>query len=161
MKKILYPGSFDPITYGHMNIIEQACDLFDEVVIAVMNNPRKRYMFNTKERVELISKLYKDNPQIKIVSSEGATIDVAMENECRAIVRGLRTLSDFEYEIQMTQVNKQISNNMINTIGLFAEHDYENISSSMVKEIIEINKDVSSYIHPIVEQAMRNKLSNQ
>lgn len=159
MKKVLYPGSFDPITYGHMNIVEQACDLFDEVIIAVMNNPRKTGLFTTEEKVKIISELYKDNKQIKVVSSDGATIDVAIENGCRAIVRGLRSMSDFEFEMQMTQVNKQISNNMINTIGLFAEHIYENISSSMVKEVMDINKDVSSYIHPIVEEAMKKKLN--
>lgn len=157
MIKVLYPGSFDPITYGHMNIIEQACDLFDEIVISVMHNPRKVGMFTPTERVELISELYKDNPKIKVVTSEGATIDVALENNCKAIIRGLRTLTDFEYEIHMSQINKQISQNRINTISLFAEHDFENISSSMVKEILDIKKDISYYVPPLIEEAMQKK----
>lgn len=159
MIRVLYPGSFDPITYGHINIIEQTCDLFDEIIVAVMHNPRKSGMFTPDERVKLIADLYKNNPKIKVVSSDGATIDLALENNCKAIIRGLRTLTDFEYEIQMAQINKQISQNMINTISLFAEHDYENISSSMVKEILYLNKDVSRYVPTSVEQAMKDKLS--
>ena len=159
MIRVLYPGSFDPITYGHINIIEQTCDLFDEIIVAVMHNPRKSGMFTPDERVKLIADLYKNNPKIKVVSSDGATIDLALENDCIAIIRGLRTLTDFEYEIQMAQINKQISQNMINTISLFAEHDYENISSSMVKEILYLNKDVSRYVPASVEQAMKDKLS--
>ena len=159
MIRVLYPGSFDPITYGHINIIEQTCDLFDEIIVAVMHNPRKSGMFTPDERVKLIADLYKNNPKIKVVSSDGATIDLALENNCKAIIRGLRTLTDFEYEIQMAQINKQISQNMINTISLFAEHDYENISASMVKEILYLNKDVSRYVPASVEQAMKDKLS--
>lgn len=159
MIRVLYPGSFDPITYGHINIIEQTCDLFDEIIVAVMHNPRKSGMFTPDERVKLIADLYKNNPKIKVVSSDGATIDLALENNCKAIIRGLRTLTDFEYEIQMAQINKQISQDMINTISLFAEHDYENISSSMVKEILYLNKDVSRYVPASVEQAMKDKLS--
>ena len=95
MIRVLYPGSFDPITYGHINIIEQTCDLFDEIIVAVMHNPRKSGMFTPDERVKLIADLYKNNPKIKVVSSDGATIDLALENNCKAIIRGLRTLTDF------------------------------------------------------------------
>lgn len=157
MLKVLYPGSFDPITYGHMNIIEQACDLFDEIVIAVMVNSQKKTMFSAEERVNLISELYKDNPKIKVVSSDGATIDLALNCGCKSIIRGLRTLTDFEYEIQMSQINKQISNNKINTISLFAEKQLENISSSMVKEILRIDKDISLYVPKIIENALKEK----
>lgn len=159
MIRVLYPGSFDPITFGHMNIIEQSCDLFDEVIVAVMHNPRKTGMFTPEERVKLIYDLYKDNPKIKVVSSLGATIDLAMEYDCKAIVRGLRSLSDFEYEIQLSQINKQLSENRVNTISLFAENNFENISSSMVKEILELGKDVSDYVHPSVQEAMKQKLN--
>ncbi len=157
MIKVLYPGSFDPITYGHMNIIEQACDLFDEVVVAVMYNSQKTAMFSAQERVNLIAELYKNNPKITVVSASGATIDLALKCDCRAIIRGLRSLSDFEYEIQMSQINKQLSDHKINTISLFAESNLENISSSMVKEILSIDKDISEYVHPIVREAMVEK----
>ena len=158
MIKVLYPGSFDPITYGHMNIIEQACNLFDEIVVAVMYNSRKTGMFSIEERVYLIDELYKDNPKVKVVYDTGATIDLAIKCNCNAIVRGLRTLSDFEYEIQMSQINKQLSENKINTISLFAESNLENVSSSMVKEILGLNKDISHYVPTLVEKAMKQKL---
>lgn len=158
MIKVLYPGSFDPITYGHMNIIEQACNLFDEVVVAIMYNSRKTSMFSVEERVDFIVELYKNNPKVKVVSDTGATIDLALKCNCNAIVRGLRTLSDFEYEIQMSQINKQLSNNKVNTISLFAESNLENVSSSMVKEILSLNKDISNYVPPIVKRAMKQKL---
>lgn len=160
MIKVLYPGSFDPITYGHINIIEQACNLFDEVVVAVMYNSRKSGMFSTEERVKLIDELYKNNPKVKVVTDAGATIDLALKCGCNAIVRGLRTLSDFEYEIQMSQINKQLSDHKVNTISLFAESNLENVSSSMVKEILSLDKDISGYVHPIVEKAMKEKISN-
>lgn len=159
MIKVLYPGSFDPITYGHMNIIEQACNLFDEVVVAVMYNSRKTGMFSIDERVKLIDELYKDNPKVKVVSDAGATIDLALKCGCNAIVRGLRTLSDFEYEIQMSQINKQLSEHKVNTISLFAESNLENVSSSMVKEILSLDKDISGYVHPVVEKAMKKKFN--
>lgn len=159
MIKVLYPGSFDPITFGHMNIIEQSADLFDEVIIAVMHNSKKTCMFSLQERVELISQLYQDNPKIKVVSSLGATIDLAIQHDCKAIVRGLRSLSDFEYEIQLSQINKQLSDNKINTISLFADNNYEHISSSMVKEILELGKDISGYVHPIIQNAMKEKMT--
>lgn len=159
MMKVLYPGSFDPITFGHMNIIEQSCDLFDEVIIAVMHNSQKNSMFTLEERVELICNLYKNNPKVKVVSSSGATVDLAIQYDCKAIVRGLRSLSDFEYEIQLCQINKQLSKNKINTISLFADNNFENISSSMVKEILSLGKDVSEYVHPSVKEAMQKKLN--
>ncbi len=158
MIKVLYPGSFDPITYGHINIIEQACNLFDEIVVAVMYNSRKSTMFSIEERVKLIEELYKTNSKVSVVSYAGATIDLALQYNCNAIVRGLRTLSDFEYEIQMSQINKQLSENKINTISLFAESNLENVSSSMVKEILSLDKDISNYVPPLVEKAMNGKL---
>ncbi len=158
MIKVLYPGSFDPITYGHMNIIEQACNLFDEVVVAIMYNSRKTSMFSVEERISLIEDLYKDNPKVKVVSDTGATIDLALKCGCNVIIRGLRTLSDFEYEIQMSQINKQLSQNKVNTISLFAESNLENVSSSMVKEILSLNKDISNYVPEIVKKAMMQKL---
>ena len=157
MIKVLYPGSFDPITFGHMNIIEQSCDLFDEVIVAVMYNSQKIGMFTADERVKLIQNLYKSNPKVKVISSLGATIDLAIEQDCKAIVRGLRSLSDFEYEIQLSQINKQLGKGKVKTISLFAENNLENISSSMVKEILRLNKDVSDYVDPSVQKAMKEK----
>ena len=155
MTKVLYPGSFDPITKGHMNIIEQASDLYYEVIIAVMQNPsNKNGLFTLEERMELIKELYKNMNNVRVVSSSGATVDVALLYECKAIVRGLRSFSDYDYEVQLQQMNKDISNNKINTICLFTDREYQFLSSSMVKEVFNLNKDILSYVDPIVEKRM-------
>lgn len=153
--KVLYPGSFDPITKGHMNIIEQASKLFDEVVVAVLKNPKKNSgMFSIEERVSIIEELYERLDNIRVISAEGAAIDVAILNECGAIVRGLRSLTDFDYEVQMQQINKELSDGKINTVCLFADKEYQFISSSMVKEVFGLGKDVSRYVDPLVENKM-------
>ena len=158
MTRVLYTGSFDPITKGHMNIIEQASKLFDEVVVAILVNPNKKnYLFTMEERLEIIQKLYEKMNNIKVISAQGAAVDIAILNECKAIVRGLRSLSDYDYEVQLQQVNKDISNGEINTICLFADKDYQFISSSVVKEVFALDKDISKYVPPIVEEKMKKK----
>lgn len=155
MSKVLYPGSFDPITKGHMNIIDQASNLFDEVIVAILINPSKKTsMFTNEERLEIIKEIYKNNNKVKVVSGTGAAVDIAILNECKAIIRGLRGLSDYDYEVQLAQVNKDISNNKVNTVCLFADKDYQFISSSMVKEVFNLNKDIDKYIDPIVKEKM-------
>ena len=156
--RVLYPGSFDPITKGHMNIIEQASELFDEVVVAVMQNPSKREgMFTLEERMEIIKELYHRMNNIKVIAATGAAVDVAMLNECKAIIRGLRSLSDYDYEVQLQQINKDISNNKVNTVCLFADKDYQFISSSMVKEVFKLDKDISNYVDSVVQKQMIKK----
>lgn len=154
-KRVLYPGSFDPITKGHMNIVNQASELFDEVVIAVMQNPLKKNSFFTlEERVEIIKELYQKVNNVKVILGSGAAVDVALINECKAIIRGLRSLSDYDYKVQLQQMNMEISNNKINTICLFADKDYQFVSSSMVKEVFSLDKDISKYVDPIVMEKM-------
>ena len=158
MTKVLYPGSFDPMTKGHMNIVEQASKLFDEVIIAVMQNPaKKNAFFSTEERIELIKELYKKANNIKVVAASGATVDVAILHDCQAIIRGLRSLTDFDYEVQMQQINKEISGGKVNTVCLFADKDYQFVSSSMVKEVFSLGKDISPYVDPIVQDRMTLK----
>ena len=155
MTKVLYPGSFDPMTKGHMNIVEQASDLFDEVIIAVMQNPLKKSgLFTLEERIEIIKELYKKMNNIKVIVGSGAAVDVAILNECKAIIRGLRSLSDYDYEVGLQQINKEMSDNKINTICLFADKEYQFVSSSMVKEILNLDKDISRYVDPIVREKM-------
>ncbi len=154
MTRVLYPGSFDPITKGHMNIVEQASELFDEVIIAILQNPRKTPMFTSQERLEMISELYKHYDNIKVVIGTGAAVDIAILHECKAIVRGLRSLTDYDYEVQMQQINKDISNNQVNTICLFADKEYQFISSSVVKEVFSLGKDVSSYVDESIERKL-------
>ena len=155
MTKVLYPGSFDPMTKGHMNIVEQASDLFDEVIIAVMQNPLKKSgLFTLEERMEIIKELYQTMNNVRVISGSGAAVDVALLNECKAIIRGLRSLSDYDYEVQLQQMNKEISNNKVNTICLFADKEYQFVSSSMVKEVLNLDKDISRYVDPIVRERM-------
>ena len=161
MTKVLYPGSFDPMTKGHMNIVEQASDLFDEVIIAVMQNPLKKSgLFTLEERMEIIKELYQRMNNVKVISASGAAVDVALLNECKAIIRGLRSLSDYDYEVQLQQMNKEISNNKVNTICLFADKEYQFVSSSMVKEVLNLDKDISRYVDPIVRERMLVKKRN-
>lgn len=158
MTKVLYPGSFDPLTKGHMSIISQASELFDEVVIAVMQNVNKSTcFFNLDERLELIRQLYKNYDKIKVIKGSGAATDIAILNECKVIIRGLRGLTDFDYEIGLANINKQISNNSINTVCLFASSEYQFVSSSTVKEVFNLGKDISRYVDPIVIDAMKRK----
>ena len=155
MTKVLYPGSFDPMTKGHMNIVEQASDLFDEVIIAVMQNPLKKSgLFTLEERMEIIKELYQRMNNVRVISGSGAAVDVALLNECKAIIRGLRSLSDYDYEVGMQQINKEISNGSVNTVCLFADKEYQFVSSSMVKEVFSLGKDISRYVAPDVRKQM-------
>lgn len=157
MRRVLYTGSFDPITKGHMDIINQACTLFDEVVVGVLVNNKKTPLFSVEERLEMIKELYKDNNQVYVISDTKAAIDVALENNCIAIIRGLRSLTDFDYEIGMSNINKQLSDNKINTVCLFADKEYQYISSSMVKEVFNLDKDISLYVDDYVKGKMKVK----
>ena len=155
MTRVLYPGSFDPITKGHMNIIEQASELFDEVVVAVLQNPLKKSgYFTLEERLEILIELYKRLDNVKIVTGNGAAVDIASLYECKAIIRGLRSLSDYDYEVQLQQINKDISNNEVNTVCLFADKEYQFISSSVVKEVFNLDKDISKYVDPYVAKKL-------
>lgn len=111
--------------------------------------------------MELIKKIYKTCQNIQVITGTGAAVDIATLYECKAIIRGLRGLTDFDYEIGMAGINKEISNNQVNTICLFADNNYQNISSSMVKTVLSINKPISKYVDPIVEQAMIRKLQKR
>ena len=155
MMKVLYPGSFDPITKGHMNIIEQATQLFDEVIIAILQNPiKKKSFFTLEERLEILNELYCNNPKVKLITSLETSTDLALEYDCKALIRGIRSITDFEYEIQLAQINRDISNDQVNTICLFADPRLQTVSSSIVKEVFYLNKSISKYVNPIVEEKM-------
>lgn len=158
MTRVIYPGSFDPLTKGHMNIIEQSANLFDEVIIAVLKNESKKENFFTiEERINMIKKIYKDNKKIKVITGL-ATIDLALENNCNAIIRGLRSITDFDYEIGLKEINYKLSNKKINTICLFADNKYNYISSSIVKELFRLNKNIEEYVSPIIKKRMEEKI---
>lgn len=155
MTSVLYPGSFDPITKGHMNIISQVSELFDEVIVAVLQNPLKiNGMFSIEERVAMIQYLYEKYQKVKVVTGSGATADLALLYDCKAIIRGLRSFSDYDYEVSLSQINKDISNGRVNTICLFADQEYQFVSSSAVKQVFSLDKDISKYVDHYVQKQM-------
>lgn len=161
MTKVIVPGSFDPITLGHQNIIEQACYLFDEVIIAILSNPNKHSSFFTiEECMEVVKQLYDKINKIKIVTFNGALVDLAILNECKLIIRGLRGLSDLDYEIQLAQVNNDLSNNRVRTMCLFPDIQYQYLSSSMVKGVNVLDKNIERYVDPLVYQKILTKRRN-
>tara|TARA_Y100000996_G_C22425953_1_gene603501 strand:+ start:248 stop:700 length:453 start_codon:yes stop_codon:yes gene_type:complete len=144
MRRIVFPGSFDPITNGHHDILNRAIPLFDEIVIAVGINIEKSYMFPVKKRIEFINSIYKDEKKIKIKSYKGLTVDFCLKNNISYILRGLRNPSDFEFEKNMAHTNNSMSK--IETIFLLTSIENSFISSSLVREIIKNGGDYSSFI---------------
>lgn len=158
MTKGLYPGSFDPITKGHMDIIKQACDLFDEVIVAIMQNPNKgNGFFTIEERYDLVCEICKKINKVKVIIGSGATVDVALLNDCKVIIRGLRSLSDYDDEVQLCQTNKEISQGKINTVCFFADVNYQFVSSSKVRNVFALDKDISMYVEPEIQKRMIKK----
>ena len=154
--KVLYAGSFDPITKGHMGIINEAKEMFDEVVVAVLiNNMKKNYLFSIKERVELIKKIYKNEEKVRVVESDLCAVDVAKYYKCGALVRGIRGAQDIDYELTLAKVNNEISDNNLKTICLFGDFDYQHVSSTIVREVYKLGKSVSNYVDPVVDQALK------
>ncbi len=161
MKKALYPGSFDPITYGHMDVVDQALKIFDKLIIAVMVNSSKHQgMFSLEERKELIQDIYKDNPNVEVilVDHKVAAVDVALQNACYTMVRGLRDLTDFAAEKQLAEINLIIGEQKVNTVALFANPKNTTISSTSVKELFSLGKSIDSFVHPKVKAAIENKI---
>ncbi len=158
-KKIaVYPGSFDPITFGHLDIINRALKIFDEVIIAVARNERKSPMFTIEERVNLIQSVLKDNERVKVDTFDGLLVDYVRSRKAQAIVRGLRAISDFEYELQMAQINRGISRD-VETVFLMTSVFYSFLSSSIVKEVHSLNGPVDGLVPPLVKKALDAKLN--
>lgn len=138
------PGSFDPITYGHLDIIERASSLYDEVVVAVMINHSKKSLFTVEERIALIEDVCRKFSNVRVDSWHGLLVDFCKKNEIPAIVKGLRAVSDFEYELQMSQMNHQLAG--VETVFISTSPQYSYLSSSLVKEIATYGGDVSAYV---------------
>lgn len=157
-KIAVVPGSFDPITNGHLDIIRRAADVFDLVYVAVLNNSSKNPLFSIDERMALISEVTKDLPNIRIESSSGLLIDYARAKKAKAIVRGLRAISDFEYEMQITSMNKFLDES-IETFFIMTKNQYSFLSSSIVKEVAQYGGTVSGLVPLHVEQELMKKFN--
>jgi pantetheine-phosphate adenylyltransferase len=161
MKRAIYPGSFDPVTYGHIDIIERAADIFDELNVAVLNNKAKTTpLFSADERVNILKEVLADLDNVKVVSFEGLLVDLAKEIDAGVIVRGLRAVTDFEYELQLAQTNN-VLNNEVDTIFLTTSLEYAYLSSSTVKEVASFGGDISKFVPPFVEKMIYDKFSQK
>ncbi|NJC97135.1 MAG: pantetheine-phosphate adenylyltransferase [Anaerolineales bacterium] len=158
MVRALFPGTFDPIHYGHIDIATRATRLFDEVVMAVYDKPLKSLMFTPEERMALVDEAFKDNPKIKVTGYSGLTVEFARRIEAQVIVRGLRVFSDFEFEFRMALANHRLAPD-IEIVALITAEEHTFLSSSTVKEIAMLNGDVSSMVPPHVEQAFKAKVA--
>ena len=158
MKVAIYPGSFDPITYGHMDIIERGYGLFDKVVVAIAKSESKNPMFSLEDRINLAESIYENNNKVEVVGfPRKLTVDLAKDFNACAIIRGLRAVSDFEYEFQLATMNRSLAPD-IESIFLTPKESLIYVSSSLIKEISDLKGDISKFVHPKVEQALKAKL---
>ena len=158
MRVAIYPGSFDPITYGHMDIIERGCGLFDKVIVAIAKSEAKNPMFSLEDRINLAASIYENNEKIEVVGfPRKLTVDLAKDYGACAIIRGLRAVSDFEYEFQLATMNRSLAPD-IESIFLTPKESLIYVSWSLIKEISDLKGDISKFVHPKVEQALKAKL---
>ncbi|RKD27825.1 Phosphopantetheine adenylyltransferase [Caminicella sporogenes DSM 14501] len=157
MKIAVYPGSFDPITNGHLDIIKRSAKIFDKLVVAVLNNPNKKPIFNLDERVEMIKEATKDLNNVKIDYFSGLLIDYMNNINANIIVKGLRAISDFEYEFQMALMNRKLNEN-IETIFMMTNSEYSYLSSSLIKEVYKFGGSIEGLVPKIVVEKLQEKL---
>ena len=156
MRKVLYPGTFDPVTNGHIDIVLRARELFDAVVITVAINPGKMPLFTVAERVRMLQDSLKEYDKISIDSFDGLVVDHAHEVGAVGIIRGLRAVSDFEYEFQMALMNKKLAGD-INTVFLMPHEKYTYLNSSIIRNLASLHSDVSEFVPPNVNAALKEK----
>ena len=157
MAKAIYPGSFDPVTLGHLDIIERAAKLYDTLVVGVLDNNSKSPLFSAEERVNMLREVTKHLDNVKVISYSGLLVDAARENNINVIVRGLRAITDFEYELQMAQTNR-ILNKEVDTMFLTASVEYSYLSSSTVKEVAYFGGDISKFVPESVIDKVYRKI---
>ncbi len=157
MKKAIYPGSFDPLTLGHLDIIKRAAEIFDNLTVGVLDNRGKTPLFSVEERVNILKEATKDLPNVKVESFSGLLVDYARENGYHVSVRGLRAITDFEYELQIAQTNKMLSGGALDTMFLTSDVEYSYLSSSGVKEIASFGGDISKCVPDFVVKPVYEK----
>ena len=156
MVKAVYPGSFDPVTNGHIDIIKRASAQFDEVVVGVLYNSQKTPLFSTEERVNILKEVTRDIPGVKVRSFEGLSVDFVRECDAQVIIRGLRAITDFEYELQMAQTNRIMAPG-IDTMFLITSLEHAYLSSTTVREVAKLGGDITKFVPPFVAELMRKK----
>lgn len=157
MKRAVYPGSFDPVTYGHLDVIRRASEIFDVLIVSVLNNTQKTPLFSVEERVKILREATKDIPNVEVDSFQGLLIDYAAEKNLHVAVRGLRAITDFEYELQIAQTNSKLSHGKLDTIFLTTSLEYAYLSSSSVKEIASFGGDIRECVPDFVADKIYEK----
>lgn len=160
MLRAIYPGSFDPVTNGHIDIISRAASIADELIVGVLQNKAKTPLFSVEERVTMLVEVTKNMKNVKIVPFEGLLIDFAKQMEAKVIVRGLRAITDFEYELQMSQTNRKL-NSDVETIFLTTSLDYSYLSSTTVKEVASFGGDISQFVPEFVAGKITDKIKQK
>lgn len=160
MLRAIYPGSFDPVTFGHIDIIARSAQIADELIVGVLNNKAKTPLFSVEERVKMLVEVTKEMPNVKIVPFEGLLIDFAKELDAKVIVRGLRAVTDFEYELQMSQTNHKL-NPEIETLFMTTNLNYSYLSSSTVKEIAAFEGDITQFVPELVVEKVTEKMKEK
>ena len=155
-QKAIYPGTFDPITKGHIDLVERACKLFDKVVLAIAASEAKSPLFNLEERIDISKRIFKGNDQVEIIGFSGLLVDLAKDNDATILIRGLRVVADFEYEFQLANMNRAMMPEL-ESVFLTPVTEYSFVSSSLVKEICKMGGDVSSFVDPISLEGMKKK----
>ncbi len=158
-KKAIYPGTFDPITFGHIDLIKRAVRIFPEVTVAVAHNPHKRPTFTISERIDMVTKATKGLKGVKIESFDGLVVDYARKKKINVIIRGLRMISDFEYEFQMALTNRKL-NGGIETIFLMPSESYSYVSSKLLKEAASLGADLSNFVPQFVKKNMEDRFKS-
>ena len=156
----IYPGSFDPITSGHVNIVERSLDIFDTVVVAVLDNPDKKALFTPEERVDLIQRVFVDRRGVRVDSFDGLLVDCVKRLGASTVIRGLRAVQDFEYEFQMTMMNRRLAPS-IDTVFMMTDEEFFYIASRTVKEVASLGGDIRGLVPPLVREAIELRLGEE
>lgn len=156
----IYPGSFDPFTHGHMDVVRRGLEIFDTVVIAVANNSEKNSLFTVAERVEMITQLVEGNPRIRVETFNGLLVDYVVEKKARVILRGLRAVTDFEFEFQLAQMNHTVCQ-QVETLFMMTAPKFAYLSSSIVKEVGRLGGDISKFVPPSVKNKLEKKFKGR
>ena len=156
--RAMYPGTFDPFTNGHNDLVRRACRIFDHVVVAIAANPGKAPLFTLEQRMSLARRVLEDVPNVEVAGYSGLTVNFAREHGLNAIVRGLRAVSDFEFEFQLATMNRHLSNE-VETVFLTPTEQFNFISSTLIREIASLGGDIREFVHPLVAEAIRQRLA--